>query len=92
MNDNVYVCETCGKSIILGRAHTERDDDSWCSCRVGAHGRDFCSMKCADAWEKDPKNAEAIAESMAHKDCVACVIEAHCQVPASVHGYRHDCC
>lgn len=33
------------------------------SARVGAHSRDFCSMKCADAWEANPVNADAVSES-----------------------------
>lgn len=31
--------------------------------RVGAHGLRFCSMQCADAWEKNPKNGPALRES-----------------------------
>jgi len=33
--------------------------------RVAAHGRDFCSTACVDAWEAQPANADALARSHA---------------------------
>ena len=38
---------------------------------VNAHGQDFCSMPCADAWERDPANAAAVAESYRKGNCSA---------------------
>ncbi len=64
-------CCRCGKRIDLTRAHRPGDGDDWCSARVGAHGRDFCSMGCADAWERDPANAAAVEESHRAARCSA---------------------
>lgn len=49
------------------------------SARVYAHGIAFCSMKCADDWEADPANAEALTASHRAANCsayVRCVIGA----------------
>lgn len=48
------VCKECHKPIdmkVVG------------SVRIVAHGRTFCSMKCADTWENNPDNAEAVSAS-----------------------------
>jgi len=64
-------CVRCGK--LMSRCHLDTDGDDWCSSQVGAHGRSFCSMACADAWEKDPANADAMAESYRKGNCSAYV-------------------
>jgi hypothetical protein len=55
-------CARCAKTIDLEIPG---------SCRVGAHGRPFCSMVCADAWEKDPANTDVVAESYRRANCSA---------------------
>jgi hypothetical protein len=59
-------CERCKKVIDLSRAAPP--GSTWSSSCVGARGHSFCSMKCADEWEKDPANAQAVAESNAAWD------------------------
>lgn len=58
----VEVCEQCKTGIDLHRASGRYVATS---IRVGAHGRVFCSMLCADEWEKNPANAQAVRESHA---------------------------
>jgi hypothetical protein len=59
MKGHLTVCRECHKPIDLRAVGM---------VRVAAHGRDFCSMKCADVWESNPENAEAVRESYA-ADC-----------------------
>jgi hypothetical protein len=68
----ILECCACRKRIDLSRAHRPGvDSDDWCSARVGAHGRDFCSMACADAWERDTANDGAVADSYRRGNCSA---------------------
>jgi len=72
-------CAQCGKRIDLSRTHGPGDGDDWCSTRVSMHGNDFCSGACADAWEVDPANADAVADSHRRARCsayVECVMAA----------------
>jgi hypothetical protein len=49
--------------------------------KVYAHGHVFCSMKCADVWEADPANTEAVTSSYRDANCSAyldCVIATLC--------------
>ena len=49
------VCAECRKPIDMKLVG---------SVQVTAHGgRKFCSMRCADAWEANPDNAEAVSRS-----------------------------
>jgi hypothetical protein len=52
--DGLSVCRECHKPIDMKRVG---------SVQVRAHGRTFCSMKCSDAWEQNPENAEAVSAS-----------------------------
>ena len=54
MTAHLTVCKECHKPIDMSKVG---------SVRVSAHGRDFCSGKCLDAWEENPNNTDAIAAS-----------------------------
>lgn len=52
-----FVCAQCAKPVDMRAPGASR---------IGAHGRDFCSMACTDAWEAVPENAEALRASHEH--------------------------
>jgi hypothetical protein len=54
MTDHLHVCRECRKPIDMREVN---------AVLVGAHGRDFCSMVCADAWEANPDNEDAARRS-----------------------------
>jgi hypothetical protein len=54
MTAHLTVCKECHKPIDMSKVG---------SVRVSAHGRDFCSGKCADAWEQSPDNVDAVRRS-----------------------------
>ena len=52
--EGLFACKECHKAVDMKKVG---------SARVGAHGRDFCSMVCSEAWEKNPENAAAVRKS-----------------------------
>jgi hypothetical protein len=54
MTAHLTVCHECHLPIDMREVGT---------ARIGAHSRDFCSMGCADAWESNPDNTDAVRRS-----------------------------